>query len=193
MASSLHFPGRLGYAPEERFAYVTNRSGGTLALNELVQFDHTDAGNEYTDPNETTPVSVGLGTANTWLASVKTPGAASATVPGVGGQVDATTVGTAPAVFAVVVDLLEGAGADNTVVRVQLSGIVRIKPVSGGALTYGRAIFPVSGAKTVTNTLTKGLKCLGFALATSGTNDLATTCVFNGEYGYGIAYLDAVA
>lgn len=190
------YPGGIGIPSEERTAIVFNRTGSTLTLWELVQLDHTDADANYTDPNENTPVAVGLGSANNFLGNVITPTAASATVPGIGGQVNATTVGTAPAIFGVVVDLLDGAtagttpGANDARVKIMLCGITKIRPPSGSTLTMGRAIYPAATVRTVTNVLAKGVKCLGFALATSGANDLPTTCLFDGWHGFGIAYVD---
>ena len=196
-AAVIGYPGA-GIAVEQRFAYVRNRTGVTLLVGELVQLDHTDADAQYTDPNETTAVAVGLGTDNNFLANVTTPTAASATVPGIGGEVNATTVGTAPAIFAVVIDLLDGspvgttAGADNARVRVMLSGICKILSPAAGQLTYGQAIYPAATVRTATAVLAKNVKCVGFALATSGANNTATTCLFDGWHGFGVAALDAL-
>jgi hypothetical protein len=186
-------PGRVGIGVPNWYGYAFNRTGSTLAIGEVLQIDMTSAAGEFA-PNAQ------LGHDDHILGNLVVATAASATVPGIGGEVNATTIGQPSAIFVLVIGLGDGGpagstpGGDNAIVRVLVAGVGhKIKPKSGESLTVGRHFFAEASVLTVTNTLVKGKKSLGWATATSSAADALTDCVFDGWHGFGTAPLDLLA
>lgn len=178
-ATHMTAPG-IGLHLDNNTATVWNRTGSTLQIGNVVQFDMTEAQSE-------------TAAAGGWRANVIVPTAASATIPGIGSHVDKDTVSQPPAIFGVVVNLLNDKGVDNTRVLVAVRGnTIAVLPPSGSTLTKGMGVFPAATVMTATNVLTKGVKCIGFANATSTGNDALTLCTIDGINGFGVAYQDDV-
>lgn len=142
---------------------VTNRTGGTLAVGEIVAFD-LDASDGDTTAYATDPLSI--------FANVIAP----ATKHLKGGY------------FAVVTDLLDGAGADNTKVRVATRGVVDVSCVGSSTVAINDGVMPANGVKTITK-LTDGLTSVGLALETGPTGTAASNIavLFNGDCRNGAA------
>lgn len=183
--SNISGPGGYGLILDEKTGWGFNRTGGTVAVGEVLQCDHTAASSDFTHSDQ--PFTVGDFTANFIV-----PVAGNATVPGVGTQVNNDTPGQPGAIFVVVIDTGPSQGADNGLIRVAYKHPnVMVRPVSGGALTQGLYAAPSASVKTVTNTLTRGKKCIALPRKT-GAVDTLTPCIFNGVEGLGSAVQDDI-
>lgn len=183
--SNISGPGGYGLILEEVTGWGFNRTGGTVSVGEVLQCDHTAASTDFTHSDQAF-------TTGDFTANFIVPVAGTATVPGVGTQVDKDNPGQPGAIFVCVIDTGPSQGADNGLIRVAYKhSNVMVQPVSGGALTQGLYAAPTASVKTVTNTLTKGKKCIAMARKT-GATDTLTACIFNGVEGLGSAVQDDI-
>jgi hypothetical protein len=160
----------VGIFPKNTYGVVWNRCGATaLVVGDVVMCDMKD-----TDGGTTT--SLVLGNDGNVTGNVIAPA-----TDGIGGLSGATIV--AGYFFGVVVDLMDGAGADNTKVRVQWQGVAKVHMVAT-AITVGVGLVAANGVVTLTPTVTAGNKVLAIAWEPNGSAEGVYTCWFDGINGF---------
>lgn len=161
----------VGIFPKSTYGVVWNRLGATpLAIGDVVMCDM-----KGTDGATTT--SLVLGNDGNVTGNVIIPA-----TNGIGGLSGATV--PAGYFFGVVVDLMDGAGADNTKVRVQWQGVARVSMVAT-AITVGLSLVAANNTKTLTPTVTAGNKVLAIAWEPNASTAGIYTCWFDGINGFG--------
>jgi hypothetical protein len=167
----------IGYQPDYIGAPVYNRTGATLAVGELVMVDML-AGDAGFGGNASAALYLAQPIGNELhpLAQVLTP-----TTAGIG-----ALSASAGVIFGVVDDVMAGGGADDTLIHVCWKGLVKIK-MAGTAASgeFGKPILGANGVRTVTTTVTVGVKQLGKVLADATTANSNSLCLFNGVEGFG--------
>jgi hypothetical protein len=163
----------VGLQIKNRYATVWNRMGATPAvLGDLVMFDMGD-----TDTDTTT--SLAFANDGSVLANVIAP--TSAIVTG-SGMLNGTGV-LAPLFFGVVVDLLDGAGADNTKIRIQVSGIVKKASMVATAIVVGVGLSPAlsgTAARQLSPIVGVSQKVIAIAWEPNGSAAGQYQCLFDG-------------
>lgn len=169
----------IGYSPDNISGWVYNRTGATLAVGELVMIDHLAADGGFGgNASAAAYVAQTVGNELHPHAQVITP-----TTAGIG----ALNSGAPGAYFGVVEDVLAGAGADDTLIKVCWKGITSIKMASTvGAGEYGKVIVGANAVRTATATYTVGNKALGRLLQNTTTANTNALVIFNGIEGFGI-------
>ncbi len=153
---------------KKTFAKAYNRTGATLTVGEVVMFDlaavnGNTLGTDYTE-----------GANDSIFANVVTP-----TTAGIGVLTSSGTTGDPGYYFGVVVDLLNGAGVDNTIVRLQIQGLVRVSMVAT-AITIGLPLFPKDGVRTLSPVVVAGQRVLARAWEPNASAVGVFLCMFDG-------------
>lgn len=174
---------------------VYNRTGAAVTVGDVLMLDHLAAdGASYsaasyttTNPNasyglQTVNVDGGVGGSNaaTWpWGNAIIPTAAG--IGALSGTAGAGTGASGGAPLVVVTSLLTGAGADDTLVRVCISGLVQVNTAASAAVVFGDGLFAAVDV-TLTPALTVGVRVVGKAL--SARDNAATIqkvlCAFDG-------------
>lgn len=170
---------------KEETCYATNRTGATLAIGDLVMFDQGD-----TDAGTTT--SLAFANAGSVLANVINP---PATIAAGDGNLSGTGV-LAPFFFGVVVGLDTSAatpGGDDTIVKLQVSGVVDCKTVGSGtsSITVGMALCPaLSGVlvRALSPVVGVGQRIIAIAWEPNGTGTGPYQVVFDGINGFSSSF-----
>lgn len=154
---------------------VWNRCGATpLVLGDIVMFDLASI-------DAATGTDADLGQDDSILANVTLP-----TTLGLGG-LSGASLGTGNRIgyfFGVVDNLLDGAGADDTKVRVCVRGICEAK-LTNADINIGYPLFPGNGVSTLSLTLAAGNKCVAIAIDDNASTAGVYTVLFNGIEGFG--------
>lgn len=150
---------------------VYNRTGGAVALGDILMLDHLGTGaSTYSDVSLAPNTDVGNASvpAKCWpLGNAITPA-----TTGIG-----VDVGDPGAIFGVVTNLMIGGGADNTKVELTVAGVVQAK-MANVAIVFGDDLYPANNVRTLTNVYAAGVRCLSKALH-SGTGQ-TNWVLFNG-------------
>lgn len=169
------------FNPMPMFTYAWNRTGGTVAIGEVLMADDLATQAE-------TDVNANWGDGGTaalahWTLNLIVP-----TTAGLGGLLADTNTGV-PSIFAVVVGFAENAnttsaGADNSRIEVQWWGPCRAQ-IAASAVTFGLSLMPVNGVKTLTLALAAQDGVVRCARAQQATGGVAGTfrVWFNGLAG----------
>lgn len=179
---------------------VYNRTGSAVNIGDVLMLDHLAAdggGYSATAINTTNPTATygesilnvdgGAGGANaaTWpWGNALTPTAAG--IGALSGSAGAGTGASTGAPLVVVTSLLAGAGANDTLVKVCIQGLVRVNTVASAAVVFGDGL-SAAAAVTLTPAVTAGVRTVAKAL--SGRDNAATIqqvlCMFDGMAGSG--------
>lgn len=152
---------------------VYNRTDATVALGDVLMLDHISAANSGNDGDKSAvPNSDQDSAGKCWpLGNAVVP-----TTRGIG-----TLSGASPAdsgsIFGVVTSLLQGAGADNTKVELTLFGVVTA--AFAASTNFGQPMLPANGVKTLTPTVTAGVRVLAKSIAPDSTTGSGLV-IFNG-------------
>jgi hypothetical protein len=158
-----------GPFPKDTFGVVVNNTGTTLALGDLIMLDMNNAANTSLIPgNILSPLSL----------------AVLPNVIGVGGLSGTTTV--SGHWFGIVVDLLGGAGAASTGVKVQFQGIVKKASLTSTAATIGLDLVGTTAVKTLSAGVSAGKKVLGKVWEPNGGVAGNYQIIFDGINGLGV-------
>lgn len=171
----------VGLFPKDVYATVWNRGGATaVVVGDLMMFDMT-----HSDVDEPTASQL-LGNSGSILGNVMDP---PATIAAGGGALNGTG-NTAPFFFAVVTDLLDGAGADNTKIKVQISGVVRVRCVAT-AITAGLALAPAlsgTASRSISPVVGVSNRIIGIGFEPNGSAAGVYKVIFDGINGFGSAF-----
>lgn len=176
--STAHNPGVGPTLPSEQFI-IWNRSGAAVVLGEILMLDHLAADGAS---GSTIALNVDGGSAGTGNHTHPWGNGLDPTTPGIGtlsGSGGAGT-GSAGAPLVVVTDLLEGAGADDTRVKVCIYGLCNVKVITTEPAVFGDTLY-AAAANTLTPLVTAGVRPVAKCLGAKADN--ATTLVpafFNG-------------
>lgn len=154
---------------------VYNRTGSAVALGDVLMLDHLANETESSKsiaPNTDIGGDPALSTSCWPLGNAVAP-----TARGIG-----TLSGASPAdggsIFGVVTSLMQGAGADNTKVELTLFGVVTA--AFAGSTNFGQPLLPsLLTAKTLTTTVTAGVRILAKSIAPDSTSNSGLV-LFNG-------------
>jgi len=160
--STFGYPG-IGIAFDTKDAVVYNRTATTLALGDVVMFD---MGNTDGDTGTTTA----LGAKASIFSNVIVPATA-----GIGGVASDVRY-----IFGCVIDLLDGAGADNALVKVRIEGPCKVNVAA--AVDLGDLLQPADGIKTLNDTSVAGVVFIAWAREAGSTS---VECIFDGFRGFG--------
>lgn len=167
-----------GFFLDNKFVTVWNRSGtGPREIGDIMMFDLASVDTDTTE-------SIVPGNSGNPLGNATLP-----TTLGIGG-VSGASLDTGNRVgyfFGVIVDLLGGAGADNTQVKLQVTGIVHALH-KNDTIKPGYPLFPADGADNLTTTLAAGNKCIAIARVTTGGTAGLYSVIFDGIHGFGQLY-----
>jgi hypothetical protein len=139
---------------------VYNRTGGTVAIGDVLALDYLNAesghGDVALDPN----TDEGNATAATKCWPL---GNAILPVTGTIGENE----GDPGAIFGVVTSLMQGAGANDTKVELTIQGVVKAK--MSGSITFGMELYPVNAQSHLVNYVVndaaqEGIRRIGKAL-----------------------------
>lgn len=181
---------------------VYNRTGSAVTVGDVLMLDHlavdpasytaasynSDAATKNSRYAALTlNVDGGTGGSNaaTWpLGNALTPIATG--IGAISGSAAAGSGASGGAPLVVVTDLLSGAGANDTKVRVCIRGLVEVNTAASAAVVFGDGLF-AAAAVTLTPTLTVGVRVVAKAL--SGRDNAATIqkvlCYFDGSNLFG--------
>ena len=155
---------------------VYNRTGSAVALGDVLMLDHLAGETESSKsiaPNTDIGGDPALSTSCWPLGNAVAP-----TTRGIG-----TLSGASPAdggsIFGVVTSLMQGAGADNTKVELTLFGVVTAAFVAATNVNFGQPLLPANGVKTLTPTVTAGVRILAKSIAPDSTQTSGLV-LFNG-------------
>lgn len=153
---------------------VYNRTGSAVALGDVLMLDHLAA---ETEGSKSIAPNTDIGGDPAQLTSCWPLGNAIApTTRGIG-----TLSGASPAdggsIFGVVTSLMQGAGADNTKVELTLFGVVTA--AFAASTNFGQPLLPANGVKTLTTTVTVGVRILAKSIAPDSTSTSGLV-LFNG-------------
>lgn len=161
-----------------------NRTGSTVAVGDVLMLDHLYAdGGGYAAAGPTTAaiargyVNVDGGTGDTNAATWPWGNCLTPTAAGVGALSGSITAGTGAggSVLVVVTSLLTGAGANNTLVRVCVDGLVDVACLTTEPVVPGDSL-TAAAAKTLTPIAAAGARIVGKAHSIKADN--ATNLVF---------------
>ena len=163
---------------DNKFVTVWNRSGtGPREIGDIMMFDLASVDGDTTE--SITPGAEGNPLGNATLPTTLGIGGVSTAVLDTGNRIGYF--------FGVIVDLLGGAGADNTKVKLQVTGIVNALH-KNDAVKPGYPLFPADGADDLTTTLAAGNKCIAIARVTTSSTAGLYSVVFDGIHGFGQLY-----
>lgn len=165
----MNFPG-VGFRPSTEKSSVWNRTGGTVALGQVVMTDN------LATQSESSKTQTNQGADDFPLNNVITP-----TTAGVG-----VLSGDPGYFFGVVTDLgTTATGADNTKVGVTWQGYVNVLITTGTTSEYGKKLYPANGATGVTTTAAAGRKAVGQVLIDTTTSAATAFALWDGIAGLG--------
>lgn len=147
-----------------------NRTNGTVAIGDVLMFDRLG-----TEGTSTTP-----GSSSHPFANLIKP-----TTAGVGGL--SGVANARGGFFGVVVDLLDGAGADNALVKVQVRGMVDALLNTASNLSVGDELVAVNAQVYLAEGYTAGHKVIAWSMIADADTDAGQKCrvLFNGIEGLG--------
>jgi hypothetical protein len=165
-----HNPGVGPTLPSEQFI-IWNRSGAAVLLGEVLMLDHLAADGESlaTAALNTDGGAVGALT-HPWGNGIDPTAAGIGTLSGAAGA----GLGASGAPLVVVTDLLTGAGADNTKIKVCIYGLCNVKCITTEPVVFGDSLY-AAAANTLTPLVTVGVR--GVAKSLGAKADNATTLV----------------
>jgi hypothetical protein len=171
--ATAHNPGVGPTLPSEQFI-IWNRSGATVALGEILMLDHLAAdGTSLSTAGLNVDGGVSGQLTHPWGNGIDPTAAGIATLSGSGGV--GTGSGGAPLV--VVTDLLTGAGADDTKVKVCIYGLCNAACITTEPVVFGDALY-AAAANTLTPLTTAGVRIVAKSLGAKSDNATNLVAVF---------------